>query len=286
MVEASSWSSWARRKKSAAERRAQQKRADARSLQRLLSGLLGVQEHRGGGLQKVGRWVLAAAQAAAPTQPTRKWPTCKGSSSPSAQGSPTNPTRATQASSGELPSRDIATSLHAQGGVATKVGKIEKKTGKRSSTEMAVDVQSAEGPNEMLVDDVPKQSDTADPSAQASTTQSALAKKKKRAGKKQQPSGESAAPVPPTAAPQTRRREICEWIVAELSKDTVSMETQTMAAGPAVAERRLERKVLHLEQKLECVVDAAREAVAAKTTPALWQGMMRMINDIEMPADD
>ena len=78
---------------------------------------------------------------------------------------------------------------------------------------MAVDVQSAEGPNEMLVDDVPKQSDTAGPSAQASTTQFALAKKKKRAGKKQQPSDESAAPLPPTAAPQTRRREICEWIV-------------------------------------------------------------------------
>ena len=129
MVEASSWSSWARRKKSAAERRAQQKRADARSLQRLLSGLLGVQEHRGGGLQKVGRWVLAAAQAAAPTQPTRKWPTCKGSSSPSAQGNPTNPTRATQASSGALPSRDIATSLHAQGSVATKVGKLRKALG-------------------------------------------------------------------------------------------------------------------------------------------------------------
>ena len=102
------------------------------------------------------------------------------------------------------------------GKLATEVGNIVKKIGKQSATEKAVDVQSVEGPNEMSVDDVPKQSDTADPSAQASTTQSAFAKKKKRACKKQQPSDESAAPAPPTAAPQTRRREICEWIVAEL----------------------------------------------------------------------
>ena len=83
-----------------------------------------------------------------------------------------------------------------------------------------------------------------------------------------------------------RRDGIYEWIVAELSKDTASMETQTMAEGPTVAERRLERKMLHLERKLECAVGTANEAAAANTTLARWQGVVRMINDIEMPADD
>ena len=64
------------------------------------------------------------------------------------------------------------------------------------------------------------------------------------------------------------------------------MEIQTMAAGPTVVERFLERKVFHMEHKLECVQKAAQEAVEQKTTPAKWRGMMRFIDAIEMPADD
>ena len=47
-----------RRRKSAAERRSQQVRSDARSMHRLLAGLLEVEMHRGNELSKVGRGLL------------------------------------------------------------------------------------------------------------------------------------------------------------------------------------------------------------------------------------
>ena len=47
-----------RRKKTSAERRSQQLRSDARSMHRLLAGLLEVETHRGNELSKVGRGLL------------------------------------------------------------------------------------------------------------------------------------------------------------------------------------------------------------------------------------
>ena len=61
------------RRKSAAERRAQQLRSDARCLQKLLGGLLEVQGHRGNQLSKVGKSLLEVIQRSAP-EPTHSPP--------------------------------------------------------------------------------------------------------------------------------------------------------------------------------------------------------------------
>ena len=61
------------RRKSAAERRAQQLRSDARCLQKLLGGLLDVQGHRGNQLSKVGKSLLGVIQRSAP-EPTHSPP--------------------------------------------------------------------------------------------------------------------------------------------------------------------------------------------------------------------
>ena len=63
------------------------------------------------------------------------------------------------------------------------------------------------------------------------------------------------------------------------------METQTVAAGPTVAERPLEKNVLHLEQKLEFVVEIARRAVAEKLPLTKWLSLMADIEAVEKPAE-
>ena len=55
-----------RRRKSAAERRAQADRAEARTVCRLLKGLLSIEAHRGGQLSRAGRALLSSLQAAPP----------------------------------------------------------------------------------------------------------------------------------------------------------------------------------------------------------------------------
>ena len=64
------------------------------------------------------------------------------------------------------------------------------------------------------------------------------------------------------------------------------METQTVAAGPTVAERRLEKNVLHLEQQLEFLVEMARRGVAEKLLLTQWLSLMADIEVVEKPADD